>query len=84
MNACFEDQPLPVATSRVKIPVSCTNVASVVGRDAADVDDDTKDHEAYAGEDLDDTEDEFDLFNQHGAQTRFDVLASPYPLTPKN
>lgn len=44
------------------LPVSCTNVASVIGGDATAVDDDSQDHEAYAGGDLHYAEDEFDLF----------------------
>jgi len=47
----------------MKLPVSCTNVASVVCWNATAVDYYSKDHEAYAGDDLHDTEDEFDLFN---------------------
>lgn len=43
------------------LPVSCANVASVVGRDASAVGDDSEDHEADASGDLDETDDEFNL-----------------------
>jgi hypothetical protein len=45
-----------------RIPVSCTNVASVVSWDAATVDNDAEDDEAGTGNDLDDADDKFDLF----------------------
>jgi hypothetical protein len=45
----------------MKLPVSCTNIASVVGWNATAVDDYSKDDEACAGDDLEDTECEFDL-----------------------
>jgi hypothetical protein len=54
---------LPVIASKVfSLPVSCTNVTSVVCWNAAAVDDDSKNHEAYASGDLHDTKDELDLF----------------------
>lgn len=63
VNACFEPSASPVATPSMKLPVSCTNVASVVCWNATAVDYYSKDYEAYAGDHLDYTEDEFDLFN---------------------
>ena len=47
----------------MKLPVSCTNVASVVCRNAAAVDYYSKNYEAYAGGDLHQAEKEFDLLN---------------------
>ncbi len=44
------------------MPVSRTDITSVVGWNATAVDDYAKEDEACAGDDLDDTEDEFDLF----------------------
>lgn len=43
------------------LPVSSTDVASVICWNAATVDYYSQDDEAYAGEDLHHTEDEFDL-----------------------
>lgn len=48
---------------RMTIPVLNTNVASVVGWDAAAVDDDSEDDEAGTCQDLDDANDEFDLYS---------------------
>lgn len=47
----------------MKLPISCTDVASVICWDATAVDDDSKEYETYTGDDLDNTEDEFDLTN---------------------
>ena len=63
VNACFELSASPVATPSMKLPVSCTNVASVVCRNATAIDYYSKNHEAYAGDDLHQTESEFDLLN---------------------
>ena len=43
------------------VPVSGTNVASVVGWDTTTVDDNSENNETQTGSDLDDTDDEFDL-----------------------
>jgi hypothetical protein len=43
------------------LPVLRANVASVIRWNAANVDDDSKDDEASASADLDETDDEFDL-----------------------
>lgn len=61
-NACLKPLASPVSTPRMKLPVSCTNVASVVCWNATAINDYSKDHEADTGDDLDHTEDEFDLF----------------------
>ncbi len=63
VNACCEPSASPIATPGVKLPVSCTNVASVVCRNAAAIDYYSKNQEAYAGDDLHQTEKEFDLLN---------------------
>ena len=47
----------------MELPVFCPNVASGVCGNATTVDYYPKDHEAYAGDNLDQTEQEFDLFN---------------------
>lgn len=47
---------------RKSLPVSCTNVAAVIGGDTTTVDDDSENHEAETGSDLDDADNEFDLF----------------------
>lgn len=46
---------------QARSPVSCTNIATVVGWNTTTVDDNTKNHEAYAGGNLDHTDDELDL-----------------------
>ena len=43
------------------MPVAPTDVAAIVGRNAAAVDDDGEDDEPYTSDDLDDGEDEFDF-----------------------
>lgn len=43
------------------LPVSCTNVASVVGRYTTNVDDYTEDHEANTGDNFQQAKSEFDL-----------------------
>lgn len=43
------------------VPVSCANVATVIGGDATAVDDDSKNHETETGNDLDDADNEFNL-----------------------
>ena len=63
VNACFEPSASPVATPSMKLPESCTNVASVVCRNATAVDYYSKKDEACAGGDLHYTENEFDLRN---------------------
>ena len=47
----------------MKLPVSCTNVASVVCRNATAIDYYSKNQEAYARGDLHYTENELDLLN---------------------
>ena len=61
----------------MKLPVSCTNVASVVCRNATAIDYYSKNQEAYAGDDFHCTEKEFDLLNQLIPQKTFDELTSP-------
>lgn len=63
VNACVELLASPVATYSIKLPVSCTNVASIVCWNTTAVDYYAEDHEAYAGDNLNYTEYEFDLFN---------------------
>ena len=56
---------ISLASSHIEslsIPVSCTNIASGVCWDAAAVNDYSENHEAYASGDLNNTEDELDLF----------------------
>lgn len=43
------------------LPVSCADVAAVIGRNAATVDDYTENHETNTGCDLDHADDKFDL-----------------------
>ena len=47
----------------MKLPVSCTNIASVVCRNATAIDYYSKDQESYAGDNLHHTEKEFDLLD---------------------
>ena len=63
VNACFESSASPLATPKTRLPVFCTNVASVIGWNATAVDNYSKDYEAYAGDDLHCAENEFDLLN---------------------
>jgi hypothetical protein len=43
------------------VPVLGANVASGIGRDTSAVDDDSENHETKTGNDLDDTDNKFDL-----------------------
>jgi hypothetical protein len=43
------------------VPVSCSNIPSVITWDASAVDDNSKDDESQYGDDLDHRQDEFDL-----------------------
>jgi len=43
------------------VPVSCANVATVVGGNTTAVDDDSENHETETGNDLDDADNEFNL-----------------------
>lgn len=61
MNAFFKSSALQGIIRNIELPVSCTNVASIVCWNTTAVDDDSKDNKARAGDDLHDGEDEFHL-----------------------
>ena len=67
-RACYQNTrqsawPVVIRQYVWKLPVSSTNVTSVVCWNAAAVDDYSQDDEAYASNDLHQAENEFDLSN---------------------
>ena len=67
------------------MPVLAANIATVIGRNAAAIDDDGEDDEACTGDDLDDGEDEFNFSIATNAEDldddeRNEEDGNPYPL----
>ncbi len=66
----------------MKLPILCTNVPSGICWYATAVDYYSQDHKAYAGGDLHQTEDEFDLFNQLPSSENFRGTGTYFTIPP--